>query len=266
MSALSLRVALAAAVLATAASPAVASTGEPIPAKARKLAERGRELHERGDYARAIVAFKEAYVLAPSPGLLFNLAQAYRLQGNCDDAALMYRRYIASTQPWSDERALAEAHLASVVRCAQKRSLNLPADESMAHISVQSLERDPLFHDEAPRGGSRGRAARGVGLGLAIGGAVALGTAAVYGVKAFRAADDVEQRYAAGTPWSELEPLQARGERAESMAKWFAIGGGISAAAGVTLFVLGRRAERSAPPVAVTPMKGGARVGVSWAF
>ena len=268
MRALALRASLAVAVLAAASTPTAANPGEPIPLKARKLAERGRELHDRGDYARAIVAFKEAYVLAPSPGLLFNLAQAYRLQGNCDDAALMYRRYIASTPPWSAERSLAEAHLASVVRCVQKRSLNLPPDEARAHISMQSLERDPLFSDEVPRqdGGSPGRAARSVGLGLAIGGAVALGTAAVYGVKAFRAADDVEQRYAGGTPWSELEPIHARGERAESMAKWFAIGGGISAAAGVTLFVLGRRAERATPPVAVTPMKGGARVGVSWAF
>ena len=35
--------------------------------------------------------------------LLFNLAQAYRLQGNCDDAALMYRRYLA-TNPGVEQR------------------------------------------------------------------------------------------------------------------------------------------------------------------
>src|SRR5690606_28579845 len=103
-------------------------------------------LHDRGDYARAIAAFKEAYVLAPSPGLLFNLAQAYRLRGNCDDAALMYRRYIAAAPRSADERALAEAHLATVVRCVQKRNLNLPPDEAMARIPVPPPPGpDPLF-------------------------------------------------------------------------------------------------------------------------
>src|SRR5689334_3902403 len=92
-------------------------------------------MHKRGEYDRAIVAFKEAYVIAPSPGLLFNIAQAYRLQGNCDDASLMYRRFLG-TNPDPAARAVAEQHLATVERCMQKRSLNIPMDESLAYLNV----------------------------------------------------------------------------------------------------------------------------------
>ncbi|HSR99814.1 MAG TPA: hypothetical protein VLM79_22325, partial [Kofleriaceae bacterium] len=37
-----------------------------VPAKARALAERGRASHDAGDYAAAITAFTQAYVMAPS--------------------------------------------------------------------------------------------------------------------------------------------------------------------------------------------------------
>ena len=98
---------------------AVASA-DSVPTKARSLAERGRVAHDARDYAGAISAFTEAYALAPAPGLLFNLAQAYRLRGNCDDAALMYRRFLA-TNPPDDARLLAESHLSTVERCLASR-------------------------------------------------------------------------------------------------------------------------------------------------
>lgn len=254
------------AVVALATSAAAADSSDPVPPRARQLAERGRELHQRGDYARAIAAFKEAYVLAPSPGLLFNLAQAYRLQGDCDDAAVMYRRYIAAVPPSGAERALAEGHLATVVRCVQKRHLNLPPDEAMAHIPVPPPPGpDPLFVDDPGAGRARGRALRGVGLGATIGGAVALGAAAYFGLRAYGAASEVERLYAEGASWQLIQPIHERGERAGTAAKWLGIGGGAGAAAGITLYLLGRRAEH-APPVTIAPVTGGARIGMSWAF
>jgi tetratricopeptide (TPR) repeat protein len=263
---------LAAIALATSAvSTADADPRQPVPPRARKLAERGRELHQRGDYARAIAAFKEAYVLAPSPGLLFNLAQAYRLQGNCDDAALMYRRYIAAVPPSSDERALAEAHLATVVRCSQQRAGALPPDATLASIPTPpAAGPDLLFDDRAapaptPAAGGHGELMRRVGIGTTLGGAVALGLAAYYGVQAHNASADVERLYAEGASWKTILPVHQRGERAETAATWLGIGGGVTAAAGVTLLYLGWRAEH-APSLTVAPVKGGAQVGMSWAF
>jgi tetratricopeptide (TPR) repeat protein len=259
---------LAVAVLAAAPMPAHA--GEPVPEKARKLAERGRELHQRGDYARAILAFKEAYVLAPSTGLLFNLAQAYRLQGSCDDAALMYRRYIAAVPASAkEERALAEAHLATVTRCMERRTLNLPPDGAMAQVPAPPPQSgvDGLFVDAPapPPERPRGQLMRKAGLGAAIGGGVALSVAGFYALRALGAASDVERLYAEGGSWKDIQPVHERGERAESTAKWLSIGGGITAAAGVTLFIVGRRAERTSP-ITIAPARGGAQVGVSWTF
>src|SRR5512143_3140072 len=89
---------------------------EQIPDRARALANKGRVYHDAGDYNAAIAAFKEAYVLAPSPGLLFHIAQAYRLAGSCDDAAWMYRRFL-DTNPSGPNRDLAEQHLSAVEKC-----------------------------------------------------------------------------------------------------------------------------------------------------
>jgi tetratricopeptide (TPR) repeat protein len=96
--------------------PALAVAEPAVPAQARALAERGRIAHDRGDYPAAIAAFTEAYALAPSPALLFDLAQAYRLAGRCADAAVMYRRYLAN-DPDPEARALAETQLEAVEHC-----------------------------------------------------------------------------------------------------------------------------------------------------
>src|SRR5664279_1293069 len=93
-----------------------ATSGMAIPEKARFLADRGRQLQRDGKFADALEAYKAAYVLAPSPGLLFNLAQAYRLNGNCDDAAWMYRRFL-DTDPSDDLRDLVNDHLAKLQTC-----------------------------------------------------------------------------------------------------------------------------------------------------
>jgi len=243
------------------------ATPERIPDKARKLAERGRELHGKGDYALAIIAFKEAYVLAPSPGLLFNLAQAYRLQGNCDDAALMYRRFIA-TNPDPDARAIAEAHLATMDRCIAKRGLNLPMDESMAYLKVPPPEDKTLAILESPKAAPPSRRLQKlIGLGIAGAGGIALGTAGVFEYRAYQAQQDVEARYAAGDKWKNIAPIAERGERSASYARAFAIGGGVAAIAGVTVYLLGQRAERNAfVPVSVTPAKRGAEVSLAWQF
>ena len=257
------------------ALPELAAAGEPstpeqIPEKARKLAERGRELHGQGDYTRAIVAFKEAYVIAPSAGLLFNLAQAYRLQGNCDDAALMYRRFLA-TNPTPDARTLAETHLQTVERCIAKRGLHIPLDDSMAYLKVPPPE-DPVLKvvsapaAPAPAPASH-RLQKRVGFGVAAGGGLALGAAGFFAYRAHAAALEVEDRYAHGGRWKDIQPIQERGQQSATYARVFAVGGGLAAVAGVTVFLLGQRAEHAAiAPLSVTPSRKGAEVTYAWRF
>src|SRR5262249_12179381 len=91
------------------------------PERARALSDQGRSYHASGDYDHAIGSFKAAYELAPSPGLLFNMAQAYRLKGDCANAATMYKSYLR-TDPDRPHRELAENQLDSVERCLSRRA------------------------------------------------------------------------------------------------------------------------------------------------
>jgi tetratricopeptide (TPR) repeat protein len=257
---------IAAAVLAAATGVASAKEPEPpevIPAKARALADKGRAFHDAGDYGNAIISFKEAYVMAPSPGLLFNLAQAYRLQGNCDDAALMYRRYIA-TGPSDEGKAIAEGHLAMVERCAHKASLGIPQDPNSPAAVIQTDRASGSLFATAPVS-RKAQLEKDVGLGLMIGGGVAIGIASYYGYRAHDAASQVEAGYANGAKWKDLQDIDARGESSATMAKVFGIGGGIAVVGGATLYLLGRHSERIAP-IAVAPMKNGATVNATWRF
>lgn len=248
---------LALAGLAAAAAPARAD--DPGIDRARSLTARGRDLHDKGDYRGAIAAYKEAYVLAPRPGILFNLAQAYRLEGDCDDAELMYRRYLAAS-PSREERTIAEGHLATVVRCARRGVAT--ADPTPA-VSGASHDGRPESPGDDRR--ARGRLVKRLGLGASIGGAAALSVAAYFGARAYSAQEDVERRYAAGTPWPQLEATHARGERDAETARWVGIGGAVTAATGLALFFFGRHTERTAP-IAIVPAGRGARIGVAWAF
>lgn len=256
-----------------AAAPSVAQADEPIPQKARRLADYGRSLHDRGEFGKAVVAFKEAYVIAPSPGLLFNIAQAYRLQGNCDDAAIMYRRYL-NTQPHRDARTIAEGHLRTVERCVQKRALNIPLDESMAYLRVPpppgpehilpstSTDTSVVVRKDA-QGSSNLK--KDIGAGVAMGGTVAVGLAVFYGLRAHSSSEEVERLYAQGAKWEQVADVHARGQTSARNAKIFGVGGGLAIAGGVTLFLLGRRAERLAP-LTVTPAAKGAEVSYAWRF
>jgi tetratricopeptide (TPR) repeat protein len=232
-----------------------------VPAKARSLAERGRAAHDAGDYKGAIAAFTQAYVMAPSPALLFNLAQAYRLEGNCDDAALMYRRFLA-TSPEPEQRALAESHLASVERCMHKIALHIPTETAAARLAPPPMTLASAA--TAPQPSRRAQIEKGVGVGLVIGGSVSLAVAAYYAVQAHDAADDVASAYARGETWKRIAPIDDRGQSAATRAKLFGAGGALGLAGGIVTYLLGRHDE--GPPVTVATTRHGVEVGVRWAY
>lgn len=253
---------LAAAALALA--PVAARGDDGIPAKARSLADRGRAYHDAGDYRDAITAFTQAYVIAPSPALLFNLAQAYRLQGNCDDAALMYRRFLA-TNPDPEQRALAETHLASVERCMHKLALHIPVETETAHPAAPRSAPSSLAATRAALGSPRrAQIEKDVGIGLMVGGGVSLAVAGYYAVQASSAADDVAAAYAKGGKWKDIAPTDARGQSAATAAKLFGAGGALGVAGGIVTYLIGKRDEQ--PPVTVAPTHNGVSVRVRWAF
>lgn len=248
----------AAAAIAPGSAWAELPSAREVPPKARTLADRGRELHDRGDYASAIAAFTQAYAMAPSPPLLFNLAQAFRLQGNCDDAAVMYRRYLAS-RPAPAGRAMAERHLENVERCVHERARRVAARRRVPS-SLTALGADTRRAGSVPSE----RVEQDIGVGLAIGGGVSLLVAAYYTVQAHEAADDVAAAYARGAKWKDVAPIDARGKSAARTAQVFGAGGALAIGGGIVTYLLSRRSERA--PVTVAPTRRGVEVSKAWRF
>src|SRR5262245_58938591 len=85
---------------------------------ARELYEQGVIFYNVGEYAKAIEAFRSAYLASPKPSLLFNIAQAYRKQGDCNKAAEFYQTYLRE-KPDAADRQDIEAKLQSARECAR---------------------------------------------------------------------------------------------------------------------------------------------------
>src|SRR5215471_2792496 len=68
--------------------------GQDLTPTARDLSDRGLAQYQRGELDGAIESFMEAFALSNNPGLLFNVAQAFRLKRDCARAKEYYRRYL----------------------------------------------------------------------------------------------------------------------------------------------------------------------------
>ena len=95
------------------------AAGDAQKERARQLHEQGLRHYEAGQYGRAVAAYRKAYALVPVPGILFNLAQAYRLRGDCRRAHRAYRSFLRAA-PGTPEAKLAEEHIASLRSCAAR--------------------------------------------------------------------------------------------------------------------------------------------------
>lgn len=255
-----------AAVLA-AAAPTYADNAlrpEMIPNKARELADKGRQHHKAGDYSAAVSAFKEAYVLAPSPGLLFNIAQAYRLDGSCDEAAWMYRRFL-DTNPLGKQREIAETQLSNVEKCGSGGlRIDVTPPKIDAKVPNPTIEAPMLSMRDSSKS-TRGGKVKRAGVYTAVGGGVALIGAALFAVDAADASNTVEEIYARGGKWNDVKDVDARGQRSAALATVFGLGGAAAVLTGAVLYGVGHHYEQ-ARYVAVTPIKHGAQVSLSWGF
>jgi tetratricopeptide (TPR) repeat protein len=249
-----LSVAITAAAIA-AASPARAQPDDPK-AKAQELAASAKAHFDRGEYAPAADAYREAYRLWPSPGLLYNLGQAYRLAGDCAHASASYREYL-HLQPDSPYRATVEQNLSAADACAK------PAAVSTTPVAVLAPAPAPVSVPSAAESdGDDGSAQRVTGLAVAGGGALLALAGTYFAIDASRAQREVADFYARGGDWSQIADVDARGQRDHTLAiTGFAIGGA-AIAAGATLYLLARD-ERA---VAIVPARGGGEVVLSWRF
>ncbi|MFT3691684.1 MAG: hypothetical protein QM831_01000 [Kofleriaceae bacterium] len=260
------------------ADPAVAGAGSAaatedsmlatIPEKARLLADRGRQLQREGKFGDALEAYKAAYVLAPSPGLLFNLAQAYRLNGDCDDAAWMYRRFL-ETEPREDLRQLALDHIQKLSSCAHTGfrtpepdvngvpNAKRPVQPKTQPAATTSSPTADLVDDDP------GKTKRKVGVGLMIGGGALIVASVGFAIDGHFAANDVSDAYKGGVRDPDVHSLDDRGQRDQTISWVTGVTGGAALISGAVLYGLGRRASDH---VAIVPRSGGGEVRLAWQF
>jgi tetratricopeptide (TPR) repeat protein len=237
-----------------------------VPDKARLLSDRGRQLQRDGKFGDAIEAYKAAYVLAPSPGLLFNLAQVYRLNGNCDDAAWMYRRFLA-TDPRDDLRALANDHLEKLSSCMHgglRVEVAHPKRSAQAEVGAGGTGVTGFDANPAEPRDDEGHGKRRTGTYLMIGGGISLAIATVFAIDGHLAANEVADAYASGARHADLQSLDDRGHRDDTITTVAGITGGALVITGAVLYGLGKRDQ--AQHLAFEPHRDGGLVRVAWQF
>ena len=89
--------------------------------RSRALYDEGSRAYKAGDYPKAIERFLAAYDLSHVPAILFNVAQAYRLQGACDRALEYYRRSLTE-EPNAANRAEVEERIDEMQRCTDQQA------------------------------------------------------------------------------------------------------------------------------------------------
>src|SRR5215831_20792767 len=108
--------ALAIAILCCTAMPAQAQPADP----GQAAYDEGKKLYEQKRWDAAIAQFKESYRLRHDAPSLFNIAQAYRLTGDCVQALVFYRQY-KQQFPTATNIDKVDKFIAELEPCAKQR-------------------------------------------------------------------------------------------------------------------------------------------------
>ena len=258
-------------------------------AKAKQLYDEGLRHFNVAEYADAITAWKEAYLLTKKPLLLFNLGQAFRLSGDCKQAVTFYDTYVQEEPAPKNQEELDQAVALCkdkpgdkpVTRPGDKQVVTTtpggskvepvkPVDPTIAHAGVQPVGVLPVATPAQPsrpaevrEEGAGGHAKRTAGLVIGIAGVALDGIAVYFAVAGHRQQAKLDSFTGAWT--STQVDQQAVGQRDSKLAYVF---GGVGAAAlvvGTILYVVGGNAEH-APAVSFGATRGGADVAWSTQF
>jgi tetratricopeptide (TPR) repeat protein len=238
-------------------------------AVAKKLYDDGLRHYNVAEYADAIAAWKQAYLLAKKPILLFNIGQAYRLAGDCKQAVTFYDSYEREephphNQDELDQaRVLCkEAVVATNDHPTSVPDVPTPTPTTPTPAPTATPTPPPETSTATPTMPSTSATTTTPThlTAYIVGGAgLALGVTGV--VFAFDARAQ-NHKNAGVTDWTaENNTIQARGERDDKLAIAFGAIGVAGIATGVVLYALGHVSDEHG--VAIAPTRGG--LSVSWA-
>jgi tetratricopeptide (TPR) repeat protein len=214
-------------------------------AEARGLYDEGLRHYNVAEYADAITAFKGAYLLTADPRLLFDVAQSYRLSGDCEQALRFYKNFQRES-PDADNRSEVDAAIAKCEAVPPAPVAAAPVERAVVvdRAAPAPSPAPPAAAPIAPVGVSQpaaevnpGHGKRVVGVALAALGAAAAGTGLVLGLEGRAQLRDLN---AIAGEWGPDEKRRETNARSMETAGEILTGVGATAlVAGVVVFSMG---------------------------
>ncbi len=248
--------------LLSAAAPALA---QPAPDPAEAAYQEGRRLYDLQEWDNAIAKFKEAYAARSDAASLFNIAQSYRLKGDCAHASSFYKTYKRNF-PAAPNMEKVDKFIADLEKCAATAPavtepvkpvepvVTEPVKPPEPVKPVVSEPVKPVVVTQPPaRDDDPGHGKRLAGIGVGIGGVVLLGVGTAFGILASHKSSTVANA-TKGTVWD--PSLESSGNSDNTREAIFDIIGGAAIVTGGVLYFLGR--HHSPEGLALVPRREGA--------
>jgi hypothetical protein len=223
--------------------------------RAEDLYAEGKTAYDRADYAVAIAKWQASYDLSKEAGLLFNLAQARRLAGDCIGAIATYRRFdTEDADSTSDQHKLAKDFLRELEGTCVPQ-LPIVTTPPRTKPSFEGGSGVPRLND---RESGRGRTWKIAGLVTGGVGIVTITVGLGFGHHGAAIGDEITAACATSCDWATLKDKEARGKREVAIGKALDVVGVAAVAGGAVFYYLGMRQET----LTVAPAPGGGVV--SW--
>jgi hypothetical protein len=261
------------------------------PADAGEVAYReGRRYYDLREWDKAIESFKEAYRIRSDAASLFNIAQSYRLKGDCVEALGFYRTYKRNF-PQAPNLDRVDAFITELEPCAKQRAASSttspPSTDSPTTTGAPSApiatgaprspsatgapsaptttgapEGPPTVVEAVPPPARSGGGMRTAGLVLGGLGVVIAGSGFVFGAVAKSKSDEVTSGGDPNAPRPFDAGIQDQGRRYDLLAKVAWGAGGAAIIGGVVLYLVGGKDQEMR--LGVAPARDGATV--SWSM
>jgi tetratricopeptide (TPR) repeat protein len=248
--------------------------------QAREHFQRGSKYFQLGRFKEAVKEYEAAFELVDDPALLYNIAQAHRLDNNPERALFFYKSYL-SRLPHAKNSGDVQARVVELehLMAEQARAQRMPPTTAIGPDGAHATTEPPAPTAEpqtsatpppapvvtttpaAPSVADRsdGRTKRRAGIGLLAGGGALVITGVVLSVLAGQAADQIKRDAGAGR---RFDPgLESTGRAYDIAGPVLDAVGGAAAITGAVLVYLGARDGRRTHAQLV-PTGGAGHVGL----
>lgn len=223
---------------------------------AEDLYSQGEEAFNRHDYATAIDKWQASYDLSHEPLLLFNLAHAYRLSGDCPRALKEYKRFVAA-DPLAQEHALAMKLSQEMEdKCGAPTPATGHQPSTPDEITRSAFA--PTTHED--RQGRTGSALKISGLLLGGVSVLTIATGLYLGHNAQSIGDEVTAACRVSCDWAAWKDSDAKGQRYATIGRGLVVGGAVGIAGSAVLYYLGIHQGS----LTIEPSARGGGAAVSW--